>query len=49
MEFSRWLVRVFARPRRRCTGERVPTQIFNGYGEFVADLYADIDDKRLFM
>ena len=38
-----------ATERTLATGERVPTQIFNGYGEFVADLYKDIDDKRLFM
>ena len=31
------------------TDERVPTRIFNGYGEFVADLYKGMDDKRLFM
>ena len=29
------------------TGERVPTRIFNGYGEFVADLYRGIEDERL--
>lgn len=32
------------------TGERVPTQIYNGYGEFVADLYAGMAQERsLFM
>lgn len=32
------------------TGERIPTQIYNGYGEYVADLYADMgNDRRLFM
>ncbi len=31
------------------TGERVPTVIYNGYGEFVADLYKDMDGERLFM
>ncbi len=31
------------------TGERVPTQLFNGYGEFVAGLYKDIEGERLFM
>ena len=31
------------------TGQRVPTQIYNGYGEFVAHLYADKQDERLFM
>jgi sulfoxide reductase catalytic subunit YedY len=29
--------------------ERVPTQIYNGYGEWVAGLYANKKDKRLFM
>ena len=29
------------------TGERVPTQIFNGYGEFVADLYQGVRGERL--
>lgn len=31
------------------TGERVPTQIFNGYGEFVADLYKGMEGEKLFM
>ncbi len=30
-------------------GERVPTQIYNGYGPEVAELYSQIDDPRLFM
>jgi sulfoxide reductase catalytic subunit YedY len=31
-------------------GKRVPTQIYNGYGEFVADLYKDMPkQERLFM
>jgi sulfoxide reductase catalytic subunit YedY len=29
------------------TGERVPTQLFNGYGEFVAGLYTDLQQERL--
>jgi sulfoxide reductase catalytic subunit YedY len=29
------------------TGERVPTRIFNGYGEFVADLYTGLQRERL--
>lgn len=29
--------------------ERVPTQLYNGYGEFVADLYANKEGERLFM
>lgn len=31
------------------TGRRQPTQIFNGYGEYVADLYKDLKNERLFM
>jgi sulfoxide reductase catalytic subunit YedY len=30
-------------------GQRVPTQLFNGYGEFVADLYTDKQNEKLFM
>jgi methionine sulfoxide reductase catalytic subunit len=30
------------------TDERVPTQIFNGYGEFVSHLYAGMTGERLF-
>lgn len=30
-------------------GKRVPTQIYNGYGEFVADLYKDQPGQKLFM
>jgi len=29
--------------------ERVPTQIYNGYGEFVAGLYKGLEKERLFM
>ena len=29
------------------TGERVPTQIFNGYGEFVAQIYSGLEKERL--
>jgi sulfoxide reductase catalytic subunit YedY len=29
------------------TGELVPTQLFNGYGEFVAGLYAGLENERL--
>jgi sulfoxide reductase catalytic subunit YedY len=28
-------------------GTRIPTQIFNGYGEFVADLYKGLEKERL--
>ena len=31
------------------TNERVPTQLHNGYAEFVADLYKDIKGEKLFM
>ena len=29
-------------------GERVPAQLFNGYAEFVAHLYKDLQRERLF-
>jgi sulfoxide reductase catalytic subunit YedY len=29
--------------------ERVPTQIYNGYGEFVAQLYSGLGNEKLFM
>ena len=30
--------------------ERLPTQLYNGYGEFVADLYKNVDKREfLFM
>ena len=31
------------------TDARIPTQIYNGYGDYVADLYKGMDDERLFM
>jgi len=31
------------------TDERVPTRLFNGYGEYVAHLYQGMEDERLFM
>ena len=31
------------------TGDRVDTQLFNGYGEFVADLYTGMENEKLFM
>ena len=31
------------------SNERVPTRIFNGYGEYVAHLYDGMEDERLFM
>ena len=30
------------------TGDRVPTQLFNGYAEFVADIYKDLQNERLY-
>jgi sulfoxide reductase catalytic subunit YedY len=31
------------------SNERVPTQIYNGYGEYVAGLYTGLQDQKLFM
>jgi methionine sulfoxide reductase catalytic subunit len=31
------------------SGERVPTQLFNGYGEFVASLYTGLESEKLYM
>ena len=31
------------------TGERIDTQLFNGYGEFVAPLYAGLESENLYM
>lgn len=31
------------------TGERVPTRLFNGYGEYVADLYKGMTGRQLWM
>ncbi len=31
------------------TGERIPTLLYNGYGEYVADIYKDMKGERLFM
>ncbi len=31
------------------TDERIPTQLYNGYGEWVADLYKGLEGERLFM
>ncbi len=30
------------------TGERVPSVIYNGYGEFVADLYKGMEEEKIF-
>lgn len=37
-----------ARERLIGTGEMVPTRIWNGYGEFVADMYKGLEKERLF-
>ena len=37
-----------ARERLLGEDEKVPTRIYNGYGEQVADLYKDLQDERLF-
>ncbi len=31
------------------TGDRKPTQLFNGYGEFVADLYKGLESEKLYL
>ena len=31
------------------TGDRRPTQIYNGYGDYVADLYKGLEKENLFM
>jgi methionine sulfoxide reductase catalytic subunit len=31
------------------TGDRIPTQLFNGYGEFVAGLYKGLENEKLYM
>jgi sulfoxide reductase catalytic subunit YedY len=36
-----------ASERLLTTNERVPTQLFNGYAEFVADLYKGLENERL--
>lgn len=38
-----------AKERDIGTGEYVPTVIYNGYGEYVADLYKDMKGENLFM
>jgi methionine sulfoxide reductase catalytic subunit len=30
------------------TGERVPTQLYNGYGEFVAEMYKGMEKEKIF-
>ena len=31
------------------TDDKVPTLLYNGYGEYVAELYAGLEGERLFM
>ena len=38
-----------ASERLLTSDERVPTKIYNGYGEFVAGLYSDLGNEKLFM
>jgi methionine sulfoxide reductase catalytic subunit len=38
-----------AQERLLGSNEMVPTQIYNGYGEFVASLYSDRKSEKLFM
>ncbi|WP_249696380.1 protein-methionine-sulfoxide reductase catalytic subunit MsrP [Stappia sp. WLB 29] len=38
-----------AREQLLPTGEQVPTQLFNGYGEQVADLYKGLEGENLYM
>jgi sulfoxide reductase catalytic subunit YedY len=38
-----------ASERLLTSGERVPTQIYNGYGAFVAAMYTDKANEKLFM
>jgi sulfoxide reductase catalytic subunit YedY len=34
---------------RTLSGPRVPTQLYNGYTEFVADIYKNLSSEKLFM
>lgn len=38
-----------AKERDIATGKMIPTQIYNGYGAYVADLYKDMKGEALFM
>jgi sulfoxide reductase catalytic subunit YedY len=38
-----------ASERDIATRERIPTRLYNGYGEFVSDLYKNMEGERLFM
>ena len=37
-----------ATERELTTGDRVPTLLFNGYGEYVADIYKNLQNERLY-
>jgi len=38
-----------AMERDLASNDRIPTRLFNGYGEFVADLYTGMEDQPLYM
>ncbi|AUG53954.1 protein-methionine-sulfoxide reductase catalytic subunit MsrP [Thalassospira marina] len=38
-----------AQERLLSNGEEVPTQLYNGYADYVADIYKGMDDEKLFM
>jgi sulfoxide reductase catalytic subunit YedY len=38
-----------ANERDITTNERIPTALFNGYGEFVADMYTGMENEPLYM
>jgi sulfoxide reductase catalytic subunit YedY len=38
-----------AMERDLTTGESIPTRLFNGYGDFVAGLYAGMETQPLYM
>jgi len=38
-----------AMERDLASNDRIPTRIFNGYGEYVADLYTGMEDQPLYM
>jgi sulfoxide reductase catalytic subunit YedY len=37
-----------ATERELTTGDRVPTQLFNGYAQYVADIYKNLQNERLY-
>ena len=44
MDHPRWSQ---ASERVLGTDERIPTKLFNGYGEYVAELYKGLESERL--